>query len=309
MNILITGHSGFIGKHTAEYFVQKGHIVFGIARSNIPACVHQQYVVDITDYTSIARLANEKNIDVILHFAGKPIVADCDKDPFNAFMANGIGTAAVLESARYANVKKVISVETDKVYGFQEEVPTKETAILNPKSPYEFSKALSANFNNFYREHYGINVISVRPVNVFGPGDFSFTRIVPAAMRNISKGKGIPVHEHAIKMYRDFIYVTDVAKMMYILATTNTKHNIYNLSPNDSISILEFANRVTKALNHNIDPVIIKKPGNYPEIPFQSIDGSRFKEEFNFTFTSFEDAILKTYEAYCEKFNIPILGR
>ena len=128
-------------------------------------------------------------------------------------------------------------------------------------------------------------------------------------MRNISEGKGIPIHESAIKMYRDFIYVKDVAKMMYILATEKTAHRIYNLSSNDSISILEFANRVTKILKHNIDPIIVKKPGNYPEIPLQAIDGFRFVNEFNFTFTSFNDAIIETYEAYCEKFNLPILGR
>ncbi len=308
MNILITGHSGFIGSHTAEYFMEQGHIVYGVARSLGP-CNHHQYNMDITDYDSLSRLVNEKCIDIIVHFAGKPIVADCDKDPFNAFKINGLGTAAVLEAARYANVKKTIVIETDKVYGFQEVVPTKEDAIPNPGSPYELSKAIAATFCDFYRTHYKMDVVSVRPVNVFGPNDFSFTRIVPASMRNIAQGKGIPVQEHAVNMFRDFIYVKDVAKMMYLLATEDTKYGVYNMSPNESLSILEFAQRVTKALNHSVDPIIVKKPGNYPEIPYQSIDGSRFVEEFGFSFTPFEQAIKETYEAYCEKFNIPILGR
>ena len=309
MNILITGHSGFIGGHTARYFVEQGHVVYGVSRSSIPNCTHPQYVLDITDYDTLSRLTNEKCIDVIIHFAGKPIVADCDSDPFYAFKANGLGTASVLESARYANVKKTIVIETDKVYGFQEEVPTKEDAIPNPQSPYELSKAVAATFCEFYRSHYDMDVISIRPVNVFGPGDYSFTRIIPAAMRWVSENKGIPVHEHAVDMYRDFIYVNDVAKMMHILATKDTKHGIYNLSTNESISIMDLANRVTKILNHPVDPVLIKKPGVYPEIPYQSIDGLRFVEEFDFKFASFEDAILETYEEYCEKFNIPISGR
>ena len=309
MNILITGHSGFIGGAVAKYFMEQGHIIYGVSRSLSPDCPYHQYAMNITDFNALSRLVNEKCIDVIVHFAGKPIVADCDRDPFEAFRINGLGTAAVLEAGRYANVKKVVVIETDKVYGFQEKVPTNEDAIFNPGSPYEFSKVLAANFCDFYRKHYAMNVVSVRPVNVFGPGDYSFTRLVPAAMRNISEGKGIPVQSHAVGIHRDFIYIKDVAKMCYILATENTKHNAYNFSTNDSVSILDFAKRITDSLGHDVNPDIVEKPGNYPEIPFQSIDGRRFVEEFQFQFTPFDEAIKETYKEYCEKFNISILGR
>lgn len=309
MNILITGHSGFIGGDTAKYFIEQGHMVYGVSRSLMPDCPHHQYSMDITDCDSLSRIANEKCIDIIIHFAGKPIVADCDKDPFAAFKANGLGTASVLEAARYANVKKTIIIETDKVYGFQEEVPTNEDAVFNPGSPYEMSKVIAATFCDFYRNHYNMNIVSVRPVNVFGHGDYTYTRIVPAAMRCVSEGKGIPVHHHAIDMHRDFIYIKDVSSMIYLLAAEETKHKAYNFSTNESISILDFANRVTNILGHKVEPDIIKKPGDYPEIPYQSIDGTRFIEEFNFKFTPFEDAIKETYKEYCEKFNISILGR
>ncbi len=309
MNILITGHTGFIGGATATEFTEQGHVVYGVSRALMPDCPHHQYSMDVTDYDSLSRLVNEKCIDVIVHFAGKPIVADCDKDPFAAFKANGLGTASVLEAARYAGVKKTIVIETDKVYGFQEEVPTKEDAIFNPGSPYEMSKVIAATFCDFYRKHYAMDVVSVRPVNVYGPGDYTFTRIVPASMRNISEGIGIPVQSHAVGIHRDFIYIKDVVKMVYLLATEDTKHSAYNFSTNESISILDFAKRITKILGHEVDPIIVEKPGNYPEIPYQSIDGTRFMEEFKFEFTPFEDAIKETYEEYCEKFNIPILGR
>ena len=309
MNILITGHSGFIGGATAKHFMEQGHMVYGVSRSLMPDCPHHQYSMNITDYDSLSRLVNEKCIDIIVHFAGKPIVADCDQDPFEAFKINGLGTAAVLEAGRYAKIKKTVVIETDKVYGFQEEVPTKEDAVFNPGSPYEFSKVLAANFCDFYRKHYAMNVVSVRPVNVFGPGDYSFTRLVPASMRNISEGRGIPVQSHAIDIHRNFIYIKDVARMCYLLATEDTKHDSYNLSTNESVSILDFANRVTKILNHDVEPDIVEKPGNYPEIPYQAIDGMRFVNEFGFEFTPFEEAITETYKEYCEKFNIPILGR
>ena len=300
MNILITGHSGFIGGHTAKHFTEKGHVVYGVSRALRTDCTYKQYNIDITDCDALSRLANEKCIDILIHFAGKPIIADCDKDPFHAFKINGIGTAAILEAARYAKVKKTLVVETDKVYGLQAFVPTTEGATLNPGSPYELSKVLAAMFCDFYRDHYDMDVISIRPVNVFGPDDFSFTRIVPASMRNIANGEGIPVQEHAINIHRDFIYVKDVSKMMYLLATTDTRHNVYNFSTNESISILNFAHRITKALNHDVEPIIVSKPGNYPEIAYQSIDGTRFNEEFQFQFTNFDEAIRETYKEYCK---------
>ena len=213
-------------------------------------------------------------------------------------MINGLGTASILEAARYANCQKTIVVETDKVYGFQEQVPTTEDAVLNPNSPYELSKALSSQFCDFYRKHYSMDVISVRPVNLFGEGDYSYSRIIPAAMRNISRGEGIPVHEDGDKIFRDFLYVKDAAEMLYTLATKNTKHKIYNFSSNDSMSITQLAKDISKILNHNVSPVTVKKPGNYSEIPYQSIDGHRFIEEFDYEFTPFDVAIKETYDAY-----------
>lgn len=300
MNVLITGHSGFIGSQVAAYFVKRCHDVYGVSRSLLPDCQHRQYIVDILDVHALSQLASEKCIDVIIHIAGKAIVADCAKDPFSAYKINGLGAAAVIEAARYADVKKVVVIETDKVYGPQEEVPTREDAALNPDGPYELSKVLASTFCEFYRKHYGMNIISVRPVNVFGPGDRTLTRIMPAALRNISNNQGIPVHEHATKMYRDFIYVKDVAKMLYILATQETKHSVYNLSSNKAMSILEFAQRVTSILGHTIEPIIVPSPGKYVETQYQSIDGSRFNDEFDFKFTSFRDATLETYGDYCK---------
>jgi len=300
MNVLITGHSGFIGSQTAAHFVEMGHDVYGVSRSLLPNCLHRQYVLDISDATALAQLAGEKCIDVIVHIAGKPIVSDCDKDPFNAYKINGLGAASVIEAARYAGVKRTVVIETDKVYGVQDEVPTTESATLNPGCPYEMSKVLAATFCDFYRKHYGMDIISVRPVNVFGPGDKTMTRIMPAALRNVYNGEGIPVHEHATKMYRDFIYVKDVVRMVYILATQKTKHSVYNLSANEAISILEFAQQVTDILEHDVAPIIVPSPGKYPETQYQSIDGSRFNKEFNFKFTSFRDATLETYGDYCK---------
>lgn len=301
MKVLITGHTGFLGGSVAEYFHKQKHIVYGVSRSFRPNCAYSQYSMDIYEKESLARLISEKHIDLIIHCAAKPIVADCAADPFGAFKTNALGTASVLEAARVNNVKRIIVIETDKVYGFQETIPTTEDAILNPQSPYELSKAMSSHLCDFYRRHYGMNIISVRPVNLFGPGDISFTRLIPNAMRSIDAGLGIEIHSHAMNMYREFIYIIDAVKMIYILSTQATEFKVYNLSPGKMMSIYDTVMEIVKALDYSIEPIIVEKPGEYAEIPLQSIDGSRFVNEFGFTFTSFEQAIRETYLSYKNK--------
>jgi len=295
MNILITGSSGFLGGHTAELYVKKGHNVFGISRS-IETQAYPQYNLDVTDFAEIDRIVSEKSIEVIVHLAGKAIVQDCEKNPFDAYKTNSLGTAAILEAARINNVRIVLSVETDKVYGYQIEVPTNEKAIFNPNSPYEHSKVIAAELAEFYRKHYGVNVKSIRPANLYGPNDKAVSRIIPAALNNLREGKGIRLYDTAIKMQRDFIYVKDVAEALYILATKQSEWSVYNLSTNNPISMLDLADKITSSLYFDIPHTIIRKQQNYAEIPTQSIDGSRFTKEFKFTYTNLEEGIRETWK-------------
>jgi nucleoside-diphosphate-sugar epimerase len=297
MNILVTGSNGFLGRNVCDEFVRNGHTVYGVSRS-ISSRVSEviQHVCDITDSETMNRIVSEKSIDIIVHLAGKPIVFDCEKNPFDAYRTNGLGTASVLESARVNEVSKVLSIETDKVYGFQDEVPTDESATFNPGSPYEFSKVLAANFAEWYRNYYNINVISVRPANLFGPYDFSTSRLIPSALNNLKVGKGIRVYESALEMKRDFVYVSDAVKSIYNLATKECNFNEYNISNDDPMTIKETADRIVSALGIDIPHVIEKKSGSFKEIPLQEINGSRLSEEFGFEFTPFDQAIQETWE-------------
>lgn len=308
MNVLVTGSSGFLGGNVSDLFMSKGYTVYGISRG--PTIKNfQQYSLDINNFEEVSKLMSEKDIELVVHIAGKPIVSDCEKNPYDAYKVNGLGTASVLEACRQNNVKKVITVETDKVYGYQEVVPTDETQIPNPKSPYEFSKFLAASISQFYRSFYHMNVISVRPANIYGIGDKSTSRLIPKALENLKQGKGIRLYDTALKMKRDFIYVEDVAEALYLLATNDCKSSIYNISANDSYTILELCDKILKALDLNIYHDIVKKSNNFKEIPLQEIDGSLFRNEFNYEFTSFEEGIQKTWRLMNEEYNSTTLDR
>ena len=297
-NVLITGHNGFLGKALLKKLQKKNLNIFGISRGINQGLECVNYLGDVTNLNILHNIMSSKNIDTVIHLAGKAIVSECEENPFDAFKINGLGTAAVLEASRITHVKKIISVETDKVYGNQKIMPTPETSKLNPGGPYEFSKVLSSEISDFYRNYYKMNIISVRPANLIGGGDHNTTRIMPNAFKHILEGKGIPIYEEAKKMTRDFIYVSDVADALYILSINNNKHHKYNLSPNKKINIFEFGMLINKTLNYKVPPQIIKKNINFKEIPEQSIDGSLFQKEYNFKYTDLKTIIKKSFLEY-----------
>lgn len=298
-NVLITGHTGFLGKEVVELLNKEGMNVTGISRSIDPRINCTQYECDINDVEKLIKIISSKCIDTIIHLAGKAIVKDCEKNPYDAFRTNGLGTAAVLEAARQSSgVKKIISTETDKVYGIQDIMPTPETAELNPGTPYELSKCLASNISDFYRNYYKMDIVSIRLVNIVGESDHNFSRIIPNSLLKISEGRGIPIYDHAKEMIRDFIYVKDLARAIYILATNENKYKVYNLSSNKKITILELAETINKVLNTNIPIEYIKTETNFKEIPEQSIDGTRFIEEYNFKYTSLEEMIKLTFQSF-----------
>ena len=297
-NVLITGHNGFLGKVLLKKLEKKNLNIFGISRGINQSLECVNYLGDVTNLNILHNIMSSKNIDTVIHLAGKAIVSECEENPFDAFKINGLGTAAVLEASRITHVKKIISVETDKVYGNQKIMPTPETSKLNPGGPYEFSKVLSSEISDFYRNYYNMNIISVRPANLIGGGDHNTTRIMPNAFKHILEGKGIPIYEEAKKMTRDFIYVSDVADALYILSINNNKHHKYNLSPNKKINIFEFGMLINKTLNYKVPPQIIKKNIKFKEIPEQSIDGSLFQKEYNFKYTDLKTIIKKSFLEY-----------
>ena len=302
-NVLITGHNGFLGKALLKKLKNKKLNIFGISRGINPSLDCVNYAGDVTNLNTLHNIMSSKNIDTVIHLAGKAIVSECEESPFDAFKINGLGTAAVLEASRITHVKKIISVETDKVYGTQKIMPTPETSKLNSGSPYEFSKALSSYISDFYRNYYKMNVISVRPANLIGGGDHNTTRIMPNAFKHMLEGKGIPIYEEAKKMTRDFIYVSDVAEALYILSVNDNKHYKYNLSPNKKINIFEFGMLINKTLNYKVPPQIIKKNINFKEIPEQSIDGSLFQKEYKFKYTDLKTIIKESFLAYKKNIN------
>ncbi|GAA0879729.1 CDP-glucose 4,6-dehydratase [Algoriphagus jejuensis] len=208
--ILITGHTGFKGSWLSLWLSQKGAQLFGIS-NEIPTQPSlfealnleekmEHIILDIRDLASLKSEVNRIAPDFIFHMAAQPIVSLSYQNPLDTLTTNAIGTANLLESARYLENKcVVICITSDKCYENVEWVwGYKETDMLGGKDIYSASKAaaeivIHSYFHSFIKKMPNIRMASVRAGNVIGGGDWAADRIVPDCVRSWSKGEKVEI--------------------------------------------------------------------------------------------------------------------
>lgn len=216
--VLITGADGFIGSWLAERLLDLGADVIVLKRDRPansrlridavePRCTVAQG--DLSDHTELLRVLNEYGVEAVFHLAAQAIVAVANRSPLSTFETNVRGTYNLLEAARLApTVDRVIVASSDKAYGEHDDLPYREDAKLQPRYPYDTSKAAADLIARSYAETYELPVAVTRLANVYGGGDFNFSRLVPDAARAILAGER-PVVRSDGTPERDFIYVAD----------------------------------------------------------------------------------------------------
>lgn len=172
---LITGIAGFIGSTIASRLVARGDDVRGIDnlstgnRENLKTLADQ---IDFreTDILNLDEVRNAcKGVDCIFHEAAIPSVPKSVKDPLGSNQANVDGTVNVLIAARDANVKRVVYAASSSAYGDTPTLPKHEEMAPNPISPYAVAKLASEYYMTSFHRCYGMETVSLRYFNIFGP--------------------------------------------------------------------------------------------------------------------------------------------
>lgn len=215
---LVTGAYGFIGGHLTARLVAEGAEVVVIRRDRPARSLLESAGVeaavsvvtdDLLDHESLLRVLNEYGVTTVFHLAAQAIVAVANRSPLSTFETNIRGTYNLLEAARLApTVERVVVASSDKAYGQHEDLPYREDAKLQPIYPYDTSKAAADLIARSYAETYGLPVAVTRLANVYGGGDFNFSRLVPETARAILAGES-PVIRSDGSPERDFIYAAD----------------------------------------------------------------------------------------------------
>ena len=175
MRYLVTGGAGFIGSHTVDELVRRGHDVLVLddlstgKKSNLSGVISKiEFVTASITNLEAARDAC-RGMDRVIHLAAQTSVPRSVKDPLETNLINVTGTLNVLVAARDAHVKRVVFASSCAVYGKTAELPIRENAALNPISPYGISKQVGEAYGRLFQEMYGLEFAALRYFNVFGP--------------------------------------------------------------------------------------------------------------------------------------------
>lgn len=298
MNILITGANGFVGKHLSRVLAA-GNTVYGLMHDMYTSNDVYPLRGDVTDYWRMLEIITDREIDQIYHLAAKSIVRNCIADPLECFRTNALGTATVLEAARqYGRVKGILLMESDKAYG-DGPVPYDETQQLRPKAVYEASKACVTHIMSAYWHNYGVPVFSVRSANIYGPGDWNLSRIIPNTITRILHGQKPQLTAGAADYVREFLYVDDAVECMTRLMAVEPWGEVVNVGSGHYATIGEVIRSICRIMGVQCENETWLKPRDLKEIMAQYMCLDKFKQYVTtFHPTDFDSGLRQTIEWY-----------
>jgi len=231
MNFLITGAAGFLGSSLSNYLAMEGHQVralddlsTGDPKSLSPD-VHFTRG-DVNDRPKLWTLLQE--VDCVYHLAARVSVPESINYPREYNAANVGGTVALMEAMRDVGVRRVVFISSGAVYGDQGEQPLKESASPNPRSPYAVSKLAAEYYVRSIGGLWGIETVSLRVFNAYGPGQHlpaANPPVVVNMLRQALRGGSLVVHGDGHQT-RDYVYVDDVVSAMIAAATAPNLNNM-----------------------------------------------------------------------------------
>lgn len=266
MNFLITGSAGFLGSALARRLVREGHNVRGIddLSTGEPQTVSGMLFTrgDVNDRPKLWTLLQE--VDCVYHLAARVLVAESALYPREYNAVNVGGTVTLMEAMRDVGVKRVVFISSGAVYGDQEQQPLREDCAPNPRSPYAVSKLAGEYYVRTIGALWGIETVSLRVFNAYGPGQHlpsSHPPVIANMLRQASRQGTVVVHGDGAQT-RDFVYVEDVVRGMVAAATApQVDRRVINIGSGQETSILQLARMVVRVANSSADVVHSPRTG------------------------------------------------
>ena len=267
MRALVTGASGFVGRHLVAHLRAQGDQVLVCDRSHGERGNDgSSWEIDITDAARTAEVVAEARPEVIYHLAGWADVGGSWKAPVAAFRANAEGTLNVLSAATEVGVDRVLAVSSADVYGAvsEAELPLTENAPLRPTSPYAASK-VAADFLGL-QAWLGcqLPVLRVRAFNHLGPGQtdkFVAAALASRIARNEQAG-GDVLSIGNLSARRDFTDVRDVVRAYRLLMEAGQPGQVYNVCSGTDVAVQDLADQLLamarRPMRFEADPDLLR---------------------------------------------------
>jgi UDP-glucose 4-epimerase len=256
MRALVTGGAGFIGSNLVDALVADGHDVTVLDdlstgyRENVNPSA-KLVEGDVADPEAAARAMNGR--EVVFHQAAHRAVFRSVEHPLATNRANVDGTLTLLVSARDAGVTRFVYASSSSVYGGAEIRPTPESAPLMPRSPYAVSKLAGEHYARVFWELFGLETVSLRYFNVFGPRqrpDSQYAAVIPLFIDAFRTQTAPEVHGDGLQS-RHFAYIDDVVTANVLAATQPAERvagNAYNIGGGTPCTLLDLLRELERIM-------------------------------------------------------------
>jgi len=264
MKVVVTGGAGFIGSNLADELANRGKEVVILDDlstgkiENIGRLRRRENVRFVNGSVTDMELLKEvfKRAEVVYHLAAIPSVPRSIKEPVRSNEVNINGTLNVLVAARACGVRKVAYASSSSVYGDTLELPKREEMNPNPLSPYAVTKLTGEYYCRVFQEVYGLETVSLRYFNVYGPRQdplSEYAAVIPKFIQRALKGMP-PVIYGDGNQTRDFTFVKDVMEGTIILAE-NEATGVFNIGRGEQTSINHLARLVLEVTGQDFEPI------------------------------------------------------
>lgn len=296
MRVLITGITGMVGSHLAEYILANhpGVEVHGLVRWRSPMANIEQiqpklflHCAELRDLNSLVILLTKVKPERIFHLAAQSYVTTSFEAPADTLHTNVIGTTNLLDAVRIVGIDPIIHIcSSSEVYGqvTKDEVPIRESNPLRPASPYAVSKVGEDMIALQYFLSYGIKAIRTRMFTHTGPrrGDIFAESAFAKQIAEIEAGvRPNPLKVGNLDSVRTFSDVRDAVKAYWLLLEKCTPGEVYNIGGNQTMTVGEMLEMLKGMANtkieHEVDRALLRPSDVTLQIPdiskFQSATG------------------------------------
>jgi GDP-4-dehydro-6-deoxy-D-mannose reductase len=274
MRVLITGATGFAGRHLAELSAVSGAATVGLGRRSVapaelPPGLADYLVADLLDPAQAEAAVRSTGPERVFHLAAEASVSRSWEDPAGAILNNLSGTLNLLEAVRrHAPGARVLVAGSGEEYGVPEQLPVDERHPIRPRNPYAVSKASADLAAGFYADTYGMHVLRARAFNHAGPGQ-SATYVVANLARQIAAAEAAPPASGTFELLtgnldvrRDFTDVRDVVRA-YWVALEHAEPDVYNVCSGSSAAVGEIFAALTEhtrlKVDARVDPSLLRE--------------------------------------------------
>ena len=197
-------------------------------------------------------------------------------------------------------VDSVVVASSDKAYGDHEELPYREDFALQPRFPYDVSKACTDLVARSYAHTYGLPVAVTRLANVYGGGDVNWSRLVPDTARALATGDR-PVIRSDGSPQRDYIHVSDAVSAYLAVADSlpERRGRAWNAGSGEPVSVMEIARKLIAVSGRDVEPEVHGTGTPHGEIDRQHLDSTRIREELDWApRTNLDDGLTEAWAWY-----------